>query len=117
MKLLNNTEYRFVEKMLRNSYMYSPTSKLNVIIQELFSFFDNQQYTDFISIFYIERYMYKNRYANNRALFQFLSRKLAIPESTLYLMRREIVYKSAMLFYKHSLYCEEDNIDEYSEIN
>lgn len=104
MKLLSNDEYKKIELLLMDSKnVVANDNKLKTAIEEIKSFFTIPIYSEFLDIFYINRKNYKNRYCSNRSLFRYLSRKLYIQESTLYAIRKEIIYKSAMIFYKYDI--------------
>ena len=72
-------------------------------VSELAEFFSDEPYKTFLDVFYINRYSYKNRFPSNRSLFKYLSKTLYVQEPTLYIMRKEIIYKSAMIFYKYKI--------------
>ena len=104
MKLLNKKEYDFVEDLLKSYNIDFPTSQeYYFAIKEIIHFFNVPIYKDFLELFYFKRYEYKNRYPDNRSMFTYLSKKLFVQEPTLYMMRKEIVYKSAMILYKHNI--------------
>lgn len=104
MKLLNKTEYMEVERTLRtiNQNETTTESRANAV-DEIVKFFKDSPYAEFLEIFYLNRHNYKHRFPTNRQLFRYISNKLYLQESTLYLMRKEIVYKSAMIFYKYNV--------------
>lgn len=102
MKLLSSNEYKKVEYFLRNYTQFENlTNNMNNAIMEIKDFFNIPLYKELLDVFYIHRYDYKNRYPTNATLFSYLSEKLNLQEPTLYVMRKEIVYKSAMIFYKY----------------
>lgn len=104
MKLLNKKEYDFVEDFLKSYKIDFPTSSTYYCaIKEIINFFTVPLYEDFLQLFYFERYNFKNRYPDNRSMFTYLSNKLFVQEPTLYMMRKEIVYKSAMILYKYNI--------------
>ena len=104
MKLLNKPEYDFVEDFLKSYKLDFPTSqKYYFAMNEIIKFFNVPIYKEFLELFYFERYQYKNRYPDNRSMFTYLSNKLFVREPTLYVIRKEIVYKSAMILYKYDI--------------
>lgn len=104
MKLLTTNEYKKVESYLKNYYKYmNRIIEYDKAIKEINSFFKNSIYRTVLEVFYIYRNDYKNRYPSNSAIFKYLSAKLYIQEPTLYAIKKEIIYKSAMVFYKYSL--------------
>ena len=108
MKLLPKNEYDLIEQLLQNyKYFTEPTSNYLKSMNELITFFDIPIYKEFLTYFYFNRSQYKNRYPNNRAMLNYLCNKLYVQESTLYSIRREIVYKATMLFYKYDVLKEE----------
>lgn len=104
MKLLNNSDYKKVEKYLKEYYLITKVSnEYKKSINEILQFFKQTPYKEFLDIFYLHRFQYKNRYPSNSILFSYLSQKLFLQECTLYVIRKDIVYKSAMIFYKYNL--------------
>ena len=104
MKLLTKSEYDKVEELLR-AYGINATweEPYKSAINEIIEFFGKDIYKQFLDIFYFKRYTYKNRYPNNSDLFLYLSEKLYVQQPTLYIMRKEIVYKAAMVFFKFNI--------------
>lgn len=104
MKLLSKENYDKVEKYLREYKGYNvKTIEYIKSIEEIINFFVETPYKDFLNIFYFDRREYKNRYPSNRLLFRHLCKTLYLQEPTLYIIRKEIVYKSAMIFYKNGI--------------
>lgn len=104
MKLLNKKDYKAVENLLRSYRTNDNLSDTYLkAINEIINFFNYEIYKEFLEIFYFERHQFKNRYPDNRTLFSYLSTKLFLREPTLYVIKKEIVYKSAMIFYKYRL--------------
>lgn len=110
MRLLSKNEYKRVEELLRSWRGYEEKAELKSgesyygkAIKEIVDFFHDDIYSKFIKIFYFDRKDYKNRYPDNRSLFKYLEEKLFVQEPTLYVMRKDIVYKAAMIFYKYRL--------------
>ena len=104
MKLLEKQEYKTIEGLLTNYNLFTePTENYLCAMRELIKFFDVDIYRDFLELFYFKRHEYKNRYPDNRSMLRYLSKKLYVQEPTLYMIRKEIVYKSAMIFYKYSI--------------
>lgn len=103
MKLLTKSEYNGIEELLRAYKLCAEMEEpYKLAMKEIIEFFDKDVYRDFLNIFYFDRYKYINRYADNRSLFNYLCNELYVQESTLYMIRKEIVYKSAMIFYKYN---------------
>ena len=98
MKLLNENEYKIVENLLKEHKEENKEA-----INEIIIFFDVPVYRDFLQLFYFDRHKYKNRYPDNRSMLQYLCKILFVQESTLYMIRKEIMYKSTMIFYKYKL--------------
>lgn len=104
MRILSIRTYHEVENLLRDSYKESDADKNYIeAIAEIKNFFNKTPYKDFLNIFYLERHLYKNRYPSDRVLFTHLCRQLYLQEPTLYVIKKEIIYKSAMIFYKRNL--------------
>lgn len=103
MKLLKKDEYKKLEEYLREYKDYVDNKNYVKAINELVSFFSDIEYSSVLNIFYLQRNSYLNRFPTNQALFSYLNCLLAIPIPTLYVMRKEIVYKAAMIFYKYDL--------------
>ena len=105
MRLLSKSEYDTVEELLR---AYGIAAELeepfNSAMKELITFFNKSVYKDFLQFFYFDRHKYINRYPDNRSMMTYLCNKLYIQEPTLYIVRREIVYKAAMIFYKYDIF-------------
>ena len=99
MRLLEKNEYIQVENLLKNYKLENNQNAMNEIIL----FFDVPIYKEFLKLFYFERYKYKNRYKDNRSMLRYLTDKLYVSEPQLYMVRKEIVYKSAMVFYKYKI--------------
>lgn len=104
MQLLKNCEYKLVEDLLKN---YSKNNNSNETyskaLAEIIEFFNIDNYKEVLNMFYIHRYEYKYRYPSNRDISRYLVKKLYLEESTIYKMRKEIIYKSAMIFYKYNI--------------
>jgi hypothetical protein len=110
MKLLEKQEYKTIESLLENYDLFTePTEDYLAAMKELIEFFDVPVYRDFLDYFYFNRHKYKNRYPDNRSMFSYLRKILFVQEPTLYMVRKEIVYKSAMLFYKYNVLEKEVN--------
>lgn len=106
MKLLTRDEYDKVENMLKDFYakeIVEPPYLYKEAIEELKAFFIAEPYKTFLEIFFLNRHQYKYRYPSNSMMLKYLSDKLYLQEPTLYIMRREIVYKASMIFYKYNL--------------
>ena len=101
MKLLNKQEYNTIENILRKNNEDNPVMVKSM--REIKEFFDVSPYKEFLQIFYLERNNYNNRYPDNRSLLRYLSKKLYVQEPTLYIIRKEIVYKATMIFYKYGI--------------
>ena len=103
MKLLTINEYKKIEYLLRNYDEKIEFEDYTKAIEELKQFFNKNDYDKLLTLFYLDRNKYKYRLPTNETIFIYLSEQLHIPKPTLYLMRKEIVYKSAMVFYKYNL--------------
>ena len=104
MKLLTKKECNDIENLLKNHNLDKTASDEYIkAIKEIKDFFNNHDYKYFLEVFYFYRNNYINRYPSNRLLFKYLRQKLYLEESTLYAMRRQIIYKSAMVFYKYNI--------------
>ena len=109
MKLLTKNEYNSIEELLRAYKLGTDMGEpYKLAMKEIIEFFDKDTYRDFLNIFYFDRYKYINRYADNRSLFNYLCGALFVQEPTLYMIRKEIVYKAAMLFYKYNVLNKEE---------
>ena len=104
MKLLTKNEYSAIEELLRAydlcGTMEEPYKKA---MEEIIHFFNKDLYKEFLDIFYLHRYQYIHRYPSNSDLFVYLSQKLFVQQPTLYVMRKEIIYKAGMVFYKYQI--------------
>lgn len=104
MKLLTKSEYNGIEELLRAYKLCEEMEEpYKLAMKEIIEFFDKDVYKEFLNIFYFNRYKYINRYKDNRSLFSYLCSKLYVQEPTLYIIRKEIVYKAAMVFYKYNV--------------
>lgn len=103
MKLLDKETYKKVEKFLYNYKEDKNDFTKNKVYNEIITFFSvSSLYTEFLNIFYLNRFDFKNRYPTNSSLFLYLKTKLYIEEPTLYVVRKDIIYKSAMILYKYN---------------
>ena len=102
MRLLERNDYKKVENLLKEKQNIEE-EQYKIAIEEITKFFDVYMYKEFLNLFYFERYKYKNRYSDNRSMMRYLCKKLFTSEPQLYMVRKEIVYKSAMIFYKYNL--------------
>lgn len=104
MKLLPKNDYNAVEELLRvygiAATMEEPYKKS---MEEIIEFFNVPVYKDFLYAFYFNRYQYMNRYNDNRSMMRYLCSQLFVSEDKLYGVRKEIIYKSAMIFYKNNV--------------
>ena len=104
MRLLTKTNYDTVEELLKvNTSFANLDEPYKSAMKEITDFFKVPIYEEFLKLFYFERYKYKNRFPDNRAMIQYLCEKLYTSEPQLYTVRKEIVYKSAMIFYKYNI--------------
>lgn len=104
MRLLKRTDYLAVENYLKDYKIKNNDDiKYKKAFKELIEFFSESPYKEFLTEFYFNRHDYKYRYPSNRLMFKFLSEKLFLEEPTLYAIRKEIVYKAAMIFYKYDI--------------
>ena len=104
MKLLSKKDYDFVEYLLRDYFKCTSVSdNYKKSIEEIIDFFNVPIYKEFLELFYFKRNEYSNRYPDNRSMLRYLCDKLYVQEPTLYMVRKEIVHKSAMIFYKNNI--------------
>lgn len=104
MKLLPKEEYKKVEELLRTFGLCASIEEpYKSAMNDIIEFFNDKEYGMLLDIFYLNRYKYVNRLPTNEMIFIYLSSKLNIPKPTLYLMRKEMVYKAAMIFYKYDI--------------
>ena len=107
MKLLSKNKYEEIENILYN-YEQNIYNKQNIIdsISELEEFFENSPpHIYFLKTYYFNRYKYKNRYPKNDnvGLFKKICKDLYIEIPTGYLIKKELIYKTAMIFYKNEV--------------
>lgn len=104
MRLLPKEVYSIVEELLRAYKLNAvPEEPYKLALEEIISFFDVPTYREFLDLFYFTRHQYLYRYPDNRSMLNYIGEKLFIQENTYYQIRKEIVYKSAMIFYKYGL--------------
>ena len=103
MKLLTNDDYNKVEYYLTQYNKIIDNCTYDKALTDIITFFNDYNYRILLETFYLYRGNYKNRYPSNSSIFRYLSKKLYVQEPTLYAMRKEIIYKSAMIFYKYDL--------------
>lgn len=103
MRLLPKSEYKKIENILYNSENIDDINIQNSLA-ELNAFFENSLWHKyFLEKYYYSRYQYKNRFAKNSDFFKYICTELYIEEPTLYIVKREILYKAAMIFYKNGV--------------
>lgn len=102
MKLISNETYQKIEGILYNCL---GTTDLNIkkSIDSLNNFFKDTDHLYFLQNYYYNRDSCKNRYPRNSLLFRKICKDLFIEESTLYIIKKEIIYKAAMIFYKNGV--------------
>jgi len=104
MRLLSNKDCKIVDNLLRAYNTNIPkTENYSKAMEEIIAFFDIEIYKQFLDVYYFNRFKYKNRCPDNRSLFAYLMTLLYLQEPTLFAIRKEIRYKSAMIFYKYGL--------------
>lgn len=102
MKLLTNDIYKRVEKILYNyKNITDENTKMGLI--ELGKFFNGTDHMYFIENYYYKRDDYRNRCPKNSTLFEYICKKLYIEKPTLYIIKKEVIYKAAMIFYKNGV--------------
>ena len=110
MKLLDKAEYDYIENILRGN---NSRPEIDESIKEVLEWFEKEKdYRDFYDMFYSRRGEYKNRYPSNSDMLYFLKKKLCCETTRIYQMRKDIVYKTAMVLYKNGLLCTEANENE-----
>lgn len=105
MKLLTNDEYKMIENYL---YEYNPLALYNDIkiknsIEEVKEFFEDRPHKYFLEKYYLERKDYVNRYPSNSSFLKKICKDLYIEEPTGYRVKQELIYKTAMIFYKNGV--------------
>lgn len=102
MKLIDNETYQKIEGILYNCLT---TNDLNVkkSIESLNNFFKETDHLYFLQNYYYRRNLYTNRYPRNSLLFKKICKDLYIEEPTLYIIKKEVIYKAAMIFYKNGV--------------
>ena len=101
MKLLTNDVYKKVEKLLYN-YKNTTDEIIKKSLIELSEFFNGTDHMYFIEhYYYIDDY--KNRCPKNSNLFDYICKKLYIEKPTLYIIKKEVIYKAAMIFYENGV--------------
>lgn len=104
MRLLEKDVLKKVERLLSE---YNRTElrpkQYEDAMNEIITFFDEPIYRDVLDVYYIRRNEYKNRYSNNHSILLYLHNKLYVQMPTLYLIRKEIVYKAAMIFFEYGI--------------
>ena len=104
MRLLPKETYSIVEELLRTYKINAiPEEPYKLAMNEIIDFFNTPIYREFLELFYFDRHNYLYRYPDNRSMLNYIGSKLFIQENTYYQIRKEIVYKSAMIFYKYGL--------------
>lgn len=104
MKLLPRPKYNMIEELLRTYEIAKELDEpFEKAIEEIVKFFDVPIYKEFLQLFYFERHKFINRFPDSRSMMNYLKDKLYISETQVYTIRKEIVYKSAMIFYKYNI--------------
>lgn len=99
MKLLTNEVYRKIENLLYSRNIIVNTNTL-AALKKLEDFFKGTDHMYFLKNYYYDRKNYKNRYPKNSMLFKQICKELYIEEPTLYIIKKEVIYKAAMIFYE-----------------
>ena len=102
MKLLTKEIYDRVENILLN-YKNTVDENIRKSLVELSMFFKGTDHMYFIQHYYYCREDYKNRYPRDSNLFEYICKKLYIEKPTLYIIKKEVIYKAAMIFYKNGV--------------
>lgn len=102
MKLLTNNVYKKVEKLLYN-YKNTTDEIIKKSLIELSEFFNGTDHMYFLEHYYYYRDDYKNRCPKNSTLFDYICKKLYIEKPTLYIIKKEVIYKATMIFYKNGV--------------
>lgn len=103
MKLVDKDTYREIETILENAYQPNLPDYIKLSLHELDNFFGGTTHYEFMKRYYYERDQYKYRYAKKKALFKKIYRELYVEEPTLYQIKKEVIYKAAMIFYKNGV--------------
>ncbi len=102
MRLLTNNEYKKIENLLYENN--SDNISIQCSIREITNFFKGTEYHEyFLTKYYFNRNQYKNRYPKNSMFFKQICKELYIEEPTLYIIKKEVIYKAAMIFYKNGV--------------
>ena len=108
MRLLTKNEYKQIENLLyeygQNKDDKKYTECMKNAFKEIEEFFENSPpHLYFLHTYYFDRYKYKNRYPNNASLLKKICKDLYIEQPTGYIIKRELIYKIAIIFYKNKV--------------
>lgn len=102
MKLLTNEIYGKIEGILYN-YWNTTNENVKKSLVELGKFFNGTDHMYFIENYYYNRQNYKNRCPKDSMLFDQICKDLYIEKPTLYIIKKEVIYKMAMILYKNGV--------------
>lgn len=102
MKLIDKKVYEEIEKLLVAG-KNADKKEVQESLQELNAFFKGTNHYNFLKTYYYERHKYKYRYPRKEDLFKKVYRDLYVEEPTLYQIKKEVIYKAAMIFYKNGV--------------
>ena len=115
MKLLEPTQYKFIEDALFNYNKLADSSVIMIAIKRALKYFEGTQHETMMREFYFKAKLTKEKF---RAItfFRSVCRDfLAVEESNGYVIRREIIYKIAMECLALDAFSTETVIEEYYE--
>lgn len=102
MKLLSKETYKKIEKILYDAHE-TTDPKVTKALEALNNFFKGSEHEEFLNTYYYNRHKYNNRCPKNSMLFKKICNQLYIEEPTLYIIKKEVIYKAAMIFYKNGV--------------
>jgi len=103
MKLIDKATYKEIELILLNAQNEDLPDNTKQALKELHDFFYGSLHYEFIKAYYFNRYKYKYSCPNVADLFKKIYHDLYIEEPTLYQIKKEVIYKAAMIFYKNGV--------------
>lgn len=102
MKLLPKETYKKIEEILYN-YKKCNNDQIRKSIKEVKEFFIDRPHVYFLDKYYITRNEYKNRFPANSIWLKKICDDLYVEEPTGYRIKQELIYKTAMIFYKNGV--------------
>lgn len=109
MRILENWQYKYIEKSLfnYNSLINSnleTEQKMVKAINETIKFFKGTIHETMINEYYIKRDIYKKKYSSSGHYRHVCTNLIHLEESSGYVVRREIIYKTAMHCYSLGIF-------------